>query len=121
MVAALSVSPVLAAKGGNGQGGGKGKGGNGTTSTATVCADPSPARPESIVRVKGCGFSTDFGAEVHVEHNGITQVSGAWVWANGCIDLLYLTGESGIYGLSAFQASKKGSLNLVAEGSLEVQ
>ena len=127
LVAALSTSTVLADPGHKGghkgdNGGGKGNGGNNNTdSTGTLIADPDPALTDSPVRIKGCGFSTDFGAELRVIHATYTEASGAWVWANGCIDMPWRTAEAGTYQLEAYQKSKGNKISLVSTGSLTVE
>lgn len=121
MVIGFGATSIDAAPGGNGKGKAVGLADHGGGSTAaTLFAEPSPADAGSVVRIKGCGFHNDRPAEVRIEHNGTTDAYGAWVWADGCIDIPYQTAEAGSYGLQAFQESGH-KMTLVAEGTLEVQ
>ncbi len=131
LVAVLAIgfgSPSIdAARGGNGNGkafglaNGNGNGNGNGESTATVFAEPNPADAGSVVRIQGCGYSTDTWVVVHIEHNGTTEIFGTGVWADGgCIDFPFTTSEPGTYSLEAFQLAKR-DMKLVAEGTLEVR
>ena len=115
---ALAGTGAEAARGGNGKGNGHSQQ---STAQAWITAEPNPAEAGSVVRVTGCGFYNDGTVEVHVQHNGTTDVVIAFRWADGgCIDFPYVTSEVGAYKLSAFQYASR-TLSLMAEGTLQVQ
>lgn len=113
---ALAAAPALAGKGGGG----------GTTTSAWVSASPNPAAAGGTrVEVTGCGYATQYSAEVRIVHSaGYTEAYGAVVWNTGCLHPLpFLTREAGSYRIEVYQlqSNRRKGLALKATTTLTVQ
>ena len=128
LVAALSVSTVLAAPGGNGKGkgnaGGNG-GGNGganeqTAELWTEPGNPYPAYGFQFV-VRGSGFNPDSTVNASFSSNGSCCLTfNVSADGNGEISFPWTTGAPGTYTFHAYQDLKGRNWSIWAEVKVEV-
>ena len=126
LVAALSVSPVLADPGGQGKGkgnpGGKGNGGANEQS-AELWAEPSnpyPAYGTDFV-IRGSGFDPNSTVHVSAATPGCCLAFNVGANGNGEIGFMWTTGAPGTYVFRAFQGKKGKGWETYAETSVVVE
>jgi hypothetical protein len=99
-VLAVSVTPALAAKGGNGPKDPP------PASAAWISASPNPATVGSHINLSGCGYAFAPASVVVAMPDGSTQSFDVGMWSSGCLDTAYFTAtEAGLYTIDVFQGS----------------
>jgi hypothetical protein len=99
---AVSVTPALAAKGGNGPKDPP------PASAAWIGASPNPATVGSRINLSGCGYALAPVSVAVAMPDGSTRSFAVGMWSSGCLDTAYFTAtEAGLYTIDVFQGSSR--------------